>query len=136
MFEIPGFYPASMTDDELLNKQMEISRRLGFAARFSTSNMSEQLMAMITAIEAERRDRIMRYVFNERLKMFPDIIETEPDLAMLHKRQAEDTEADSKMAQRRKQGRERITLSRSSAPVQETQARPIQKSNRPDTDKE
>jgi excinuclease UvrABC helicase subunit UvrB len=118
MFDTPGFSPGAMTDDELLKKQDLISRRLAWAGRFSASTeMVYQLHSMLTAIDTERRERMMKSMFNERLKMFPEIIETEPDLAILHRRQAEIAEEESKLTQRRRSGRERQTYIKTAAPV-------------------
>ena len=118
MFDVPGFNPSAMSDEELLNKQLELSRRLGWAARFSGSNMSDQFLTMIRAIEMERRDRVLRYMFSEREKLFPEIIETEPDLAAQNKREIKDAELDDQMVQRRKLARERLTMKKTSAPTQ------------------
>lgn len=120
MFDIPGFNPTGMSDEELLNRQGELSRRLGWASRFSGSgDMSGQLYAMITAIEAERRDRVLRMMFSERQKLFPEIIETEPDLAQEHRRKVVDDDKDQRLVHRRKAGRERMTLTKSSTPPQQ-----------------
>jgi hypothetical protein len=133
MFDIPGFNPSAMSDDELLNRQGELSRRLGWAARFSMSgDMSGQLYAMIGAIEAERRDRVLKMMFQERQKMFPEIIETEPDLAQEHRRKKVDDEKDERMVNRRKIGRERLTLTKTSTPPQQQPHFP--QHDRPDED--
>jgi hypothetical protein len=117
MFDIPGFNPSSMTDDELMNRQAELSRRFGWANRFSTStDIPGQLWAMISAIDAERRDRMLKMIFKERDKMFPEIIETEPEMASQHKRKIVDDEKDQRMINRRKVGKDRLTLTKSSTP--------------------
>lgn len=132
---IPGFNPSAMSDEELLSRQSELSRRFSWANRFSSStDMAAQLWQMIEAIEAERRDRVLRVMFQERQKMFPDVIETEPDL--VQKETQKETE-DHKMIARRKAGRERFTLSRSSAPVEAARREPIpQRTAGPETDTE
>jgi hypothetical protein len=117
MFDVPGFSPSTMSDEELLNRQTELNRRLAWASRFSGSDMSSQLLAMITAIELERRERILKVIFEQRQKMFPDIIETEPDLAAEHKRKINDIEQDDAMAVRRRVGRERVTMRKTSQPT-------------------
>ncbi len=117
MFDVPGFNPSGMSDEELLNRQAELSRRLGWAARFSGSDMSTQLWAMINSIEAERRDRVLKVMFDQRNKMFPDIIESEPDLAAEHKRKVVTDDTDQRMANRRRVGRERLALTKTSSPA-------------------
>lgn len=117
MFDIPGFTPSSMSDDELLNRQAELSRRLSWANRFSGSgDMATQIWAMISAIEAERRDRVLKIMFDNRQKIFPEVIETEPD--MVNKKKVVTDEKDQKMVNRRKIGRERLTLTKTSLPPQ------------------
>ena len=114
MFDFPGFDPLSLSDEELLNRQGELSRRLGYAARFGSGSV-QQLQNMIQVIENERRERVMRTVFEERQKMFPSVIESEPDLAE-QKRKATEEEQDSKMVQRRKIGRERLNMTKTATP--------------------
>ena len=117
MFDIPGFIPSSMSDDELLNRQAELSRRLNWANRFSGSgDMATQLWSMISAIEAERRDRVLKIMFDNRQKIFPEVIETEPD--MVNKKKIATDDKDQKMVNRRKIGRERLTLTKTSTPPQ------------------
>ena len=135
MSDIPGFNPSTMTDDELMNKQVELNSRLAWASKFSGSNMSSQFLMMIQAIEAERRDRLLRFIFAEREKMFPDVIESEPELAAEHKRKTEGSDKDDAMTKRRKQGRERVTLTRTSSPTRtEPQKFPLHRDSEPTDD--
>ena len=109
MFSVPGFDPTSMTDDELLNKQSELNRRYVYASRFSASTeMAAQFMAMIAAIENERRERVQRIAFDMRQGMFPDIIESEPDLIVRDVRPSQEEEANDRMAERRRASRNRM----------------------------
>lgn len=109
MFSVPGFDPTSMTDDELLNKQSELNRRFVYASRFSASTeMAAQFMSMIAAIEAERRERVLRIAFDMRQSMFPDIIESEPDLIVRDVRPTQEEEANDRMAERRRASRNRM----------------------------
>lgn len=109
MFSVPGFDPTSMTDDELLNKQSELNRRFVYASRFSASTeMAAQFMSMIAAIEAERRERVLRIAFDMRQGMFPDIIESEPDLIVRDVRPSMEEEANDRMAERRRASRNRM----------------------------
>ena len=109
MFSVPGFDPTSMTDDELLNKQSELNRRFVYASRFSASTeMAAQFMAMIGAIEHERRERVLKVAFDMRQSMFPDIIESEPDLIVRDVRPSEEDVANDRMAERRRASRNRM----------------------------
>lgn len=109
MFSVPGFDPTSMTDDELLNKQSELNRRFVYASRFSASTeMAHQFMSMIGAIEHERRERVLRIAFDMRQGMFPDIIESDPDLIVRDVRPTQEEEANDRMAERRRASRNRM----------------------------
>lgn len=109
MFSVPGFDPTSMTDDELLNKQSELNRRFVYASRFSASTeMAAQFMNMIGAIENERRERVLRIAFDMRQGMFPEIIESDPDLIVRDVRPTQEEEANDRMAERRRASRNRM----------------------------
>lgn len=82
--------------------------------------MAYQLNAMMMAIEAERRDRLLRFMFQQRQNMFPETIETEPDLAMANKNTVVADESNDKMAARRRVGRERA-ITKTSEPHQPSQ---------------
>jgi hypothetical protein len=113
--DVPGFDPSSMSDDELLSRHAELGRRLAWASRFSGSDMSYQINNMMIAIEMERRDRLLRFMFDQRQKMFPETIETEPDLAAANKKTEVADDSNDRMAQRRRVGRERA-ITKSSEP--------------------
>lgn len=75
-----SFDPAKLTDDELMNRQMDLQRRIVWCSRFSTGEAVEQLQVMLAAVEFERRERffnLQQALFNAQ---FPAVIETEPDL--------------------------------------------------------
>lgn len=109
MFSVPGFDPQSMTDDELLNKQSELNRRFVYASRFSSSTeMAAQFMSMIAAIESERRERVLKIAFDMRQGMFPEIIESDPDLIVRDVRPSQEDEANDRMAERRRASRNRM----------------------------
>lgn len=115
MFFLPGFDPTSMTDDELLNKQAELNKRYVYASRFSSSGeMAGQFMAMIGAVEHERRERVLRVAFEMRQSMFPDIIESDPDLIVQKVIVSEEDAATDRMAERRRASRNRM-ITRTSA---------------------
>lgn len=109
MFSVPGFDPTTMTDDELLNKQSELNRRYAYASRFSmSSEMAAQFMAMIGAIEHERRERVLKVAFDMRQSMFPEVIESEPDLIVREVRPSDEDAANDRMAERRRASRNRM----------------------------
>lgn len=107
MSVIPGFDPSMMTEDELLNKQSELNRRLVYFSRFSSSpEIADQIVAMIMAIEQERTERVSRTMMNMRQSMFPEIIESDPDLVV--KETTEQVEEDDRIAARRKASKQRM----------------------------
>lgn len=90
MFDIPGFNPRSMSDEELLSKQHDLSRRIEWASRFGMSTeMVAQMQCMLLSIEATRRERTFRDVFEMRQAALPTVIETDPDLRERDKPESE-----------------------------------------------
>lgn len=81
MFSIPGFDPKTLTNEDLFEKQLDLTRRSLTAARFGKVEMVNQIQIMIQAIEMERHERM----FNERIGSYilsssPIVLETDPDL--------------------------------------------------------
>jgi hypothetical protein len=109
MFDVPGFNTSSMTDDELMTKQLLLSQRLVVANRFGSGDMIMQLSNLIQSVEAERRDRMLHNIFKYQQKIFPEIIETEPDLVVVPV--DTDEESHKKMIQRKRIVKERIVKS-------------------------
>lgn len=54
----PGFDPKCLTNEELFEKQMELSTKKIMAARFGKTDVVNQIHMMIQAIDTERRERI------------------------------------------------------------------------------
>ena len=61
---------------------------------------------MMDAIILERQDRLLRFMFKEQEKMFPSVIESDPDFVPA--KVAPETEKDKRLSQLRKSGRERM----------------------------
>jgi len=114
MFDVPGFNPSSFTDDDLMKKQMNLNQKLVWANRFGSMEACNQINAMISAIESERRERILKLVFKERGKLFPSIIETDPDLSNENRMNTEEKEKTA--VNTRKVNRDRM-ITRTSSPV-------------------
>lgn len=114
MFDIPGFTPSSFTDDELMKKQMNLNQKLVWANRFGSMEACNQINSMISAIEAERRERVLKLIFKERGKLFPSIIETDPDLSNENRMNTEEKEKTA--VNIRKVNRDRM-ITRTSSPV-------------------
>lgn len=81
MFDYFGFDPSKMSDAELLQKVTALQAKLVYASRFSSPDMVANLQVILQNIEFERTERLNRRLFAEQQKMFPDVIESEPDLA-------------------------------------------------------
>lgn len=75
-----GFDPAKLSDDDLLQRQTELHRRIVWAGRFSSGETVEQLKALLAAVEFERQERFVAAQIALRQTLFPAVIETEPDL--------------------------------------------------------
>src|SRR3712207_3683679 len=112
MFNLFGFTPGSLSDEELLQKQTDLHARIVWASRFGSGGMVTQLQALLSAVELERQERAFRMPWSERQAMFPDVIETDPDLAMQGK-EAEKPEKGKIVPQQRP----RVTITRTEKPV-------------------
>ena len=81
MFTIPGFDPKTLTNEDLFEKQIELTHKKIQASRFSSFDALNQIQVMIDAIDLERRERI----FSDRIGSVivsspPVIIESDPVL--------------------------------------------------------
>ena len=82
MFEVPGFDPRSMTDDQLIERQAVISRRLAFLASYGGAvEAVGQLQNMSTAIDVVRRERMFMLVEQPDKATSHIAVETDPILA-------------------------------------------------------
>lgn len=128
MTEFFGFDPKKMSDDELVTKQQMIMGKLAWAGRFSGNpDIIGQLQKMSNAITQERIDRINRRHFDQLMKMFPDVIETDPVLA---NEQAQQEAAAAEQAKPARQ-RQHAPVKRTSKPVV-PETRPITESKKED----
>lgn len=80
MSYIPGLDLSSMSDEQLFERESEIHRKMMFASRFTSGQAVAQFQAILAAIANERRERMMRKVFELRKAAFPEVIESDPDL--------------------------------------------------------
>jgi hypothetical protein len=81
MFTIYGFDPRTLTNNELFEKQVELTRRRFIATRFGKPDMADQLQVIIQAIEFERRERMFNDIIGVNLLNSPAVVvETDPDL--------------------------------------------------------
>lgn len=76
----PFFEPENMSDDELTNRLMELRKRL-YIASYSQSSyqLTQGLQDMIRSIEEVQQTRMMIQAQNAWDKMFPDVIESDPE---------------------------------------------------------
>jgi hypothetical protein len=73
-----GFDPIGMTDQELLDKTVEIHKRLAYAGRFSNSGeLVEQLKAMADACAFAQRERLVQRAFEASIKGRPEQVDIE-----------------------------------------------------------
>jgi hypothetical protein len=84
----PFFEPENMSDDELTNKLNELRRRL-YMGSYSQSSVQlmQGLQNMIRQIEEVQQGRLMIQAQEAWHKMFPDVIESDPEVKQ--KRQEE-----------------------------------------------
>lgn len=113
MFGLFGFDPASMSDDELLTKQLELQAKLVWASRFGGSDLVSSIQTILASIEFERMERVVRMGQKMRDQMFPPVIETDPELAAMDKPKEPKPDA----GRITPAARPRITISKSQTPV-------------------
>ncbi len=90
MSEFIGFDPKKYSDEELLERAVEVSRRLLWAYRMGNNTIVQQLQAQKSAIEIEQRERSFQNVIGNRmLSMSPLVFESDPDLAELQRAERE-----------------------------------------------
>ncbi len=78
---INNFDPKTLSDDELFDKQIELTRRQILAFRMGKVEVANQVKMFIQVIETERRERMFVEIIGNRiLKSSPVSIETDPDL--------------------------------------------------------
>lgn len=104
-----------MSDEELLHKQQNLMMRLAYASRFSGSDIISRLDELLRAVEFERNERVLKQMIIDRSNMFPDIIESEPDLRVSDEKAKEASE--KKITP---QPRPRIAVTRTTRPVTPT----------------
>src|SRR4051812_43026391 len=81
MFEFHGFDPKTLSNEQLFEKQLQLTTKKIMAARFGKVDSVNQLQMMIQAIEFERRERMFQErIGNVVLASSPVVIETEVDL--------------------------------------------------------
>ena len=114
-FGVFGFDPKAMSDEELMHKQVELQGKLVWAGRFGGSDTITRLQELIYAIEFERQERAFGYMWKQQQAIFPDVIETDPDLAKQHQKEVEDADR-PKVAQ---QNRPRVVITRTDRPTPE-----------------
>jgi hypothetical protein len=86
MSDFLGFEPKNYTDDELMDRAVEISRRINWAHRMGSQDILSQLQGQKIAIEMEMRERAYRNMIGTRMLNTPSVVvETDPDLAAQHR---------------------------------------------------
>jgi len=85
MFDAIGFDPKTLTNEQLTDRQIDLTKKKMQAARFGKADAVSQLQIMIQLIERERLERI----FNERiapaiLNTSSVIVESDPTLQREH----------------------------------------------------
>lgn len=81
MYEFSGFDPATMSDDELLQKAQELHGKIVWAGRYGSVGMISGLQRLLEVVENERAQRVYRVFARDRENAMPDVIESDPDLA-------------------------------------------------------
>ena len=80
-FSIPGFDPKSLTNDQLFEKQLELTKRRIQSSRFGKAEVMAQITMMLDAIDQERQERMFNDVFGKAMiETQGVVVETDPDI--------------------------------------------------------
>lgn len=81
MIDHPFMNLKSLSEDELLDKTTDLQGRLGKAHMWgSSTDIINQLEWMLEMIEEEKYERMAKVNHTAMQSMFPDIVESEPEL--------------------------------------------------------
>lgn len=77
MYDILGFDPKTLSNEELFSKQVELARRKTQAARLGRADIISQLDVLLSSLEFERHERVLldRHSLSS---TSPIMIETDP----------------------------------------------------------
>lgn len=88
-----GFNPNELSDEALMDRITELTRRIVWASRNSSGDLVWPLQQQKLLCEAIQRERRMMPMLNARLNSPSIVVETDPDLAAAHKAAQEVEEA-------------------------------------------
>lgn len=111
MTDYLNFHPSLLSDEELLNKKMEIAKKMVMAERFGSSDLIYHLQEIMQSIETVEIERRVSAAMKTRDNRFPDVIETEPDLV--------DNTEKQKVQKDKKERKKIIGIQRTSRPINE-----------------
>jgi len=76
----PGFEPKIMSDDQLLDRTIELTNKIMWASRYTSCDAVEPLQRMLEMIETERRERQFMENWELAAPKLNEIIESDPSL--------------------------------------------------------
>jgi len=82
MFEVAGFDPKTLSDDELLERSLDLNKKMVILQRisFGSGQGIDQLSRMLQLIENERLERLFLVHWNQNENYLNETIETDPVL--------------------------------------------------------
>lgn len=89
MMEMFGFNPNALSDEELMDRITELTRRIVWASRNSSGDLVWPLQQQKLHCEAIQRERRMAPMLNARLTSPAIVVESDPDLAAAQKTELE-----------------------------------------------
>lgn len=78
MFDIPGLNLKNLTDDQLLERSLELSRKIAWASNQAGNNALELMYNITDAINAEIRERAFMQRWERNGKAMSQPINTDP----------------------------------------------------------
>ena len=81
MNDLFGFSPKNFSDEQLMDRVSELTRRIVWANRMGQAHIAGQLRSQQLMCEQEQRDRVFAPRVQRMLTASPVTVETDPDLA-------------------------------------------------------
>lgn len=89
MFELPGFDPKTMTDEQIQTRISDLSGKIAYASGGPDNGALGVMTRMLEALFNEGRERSGKARYKDMLDADPIAIETDPDLREQNRKAAE-----------------------------------------------
>lgn len=81
------FDPSNLSDEDLIQKQIDLQERISIAYNSGNYVIVGNLQKYLQQIQMEQLERIVKQSIKSRSDLFPDIIESDPDFQIEKKQE-------------------------------------------------